>query len=137
VIGIASPRSRHAGRGRRHRHRYRLQLHAEGPELPAGLAPITLSPRALDKLRARSVPARSFYFDLKLLDEYFQGAHRYHHTAPVTMFYALREALAVIAEEGLEKRFERHRRNHLALVAGLEALGLRMHVTDPHSASGL
>lgn len=103
----------------------------KGLSCPPGLAPITLSPRALEKLRARTVPARSFYFDLKLLDEYFLGAHRYHHTAPVTMFYALREALAVIAEEGLEKRFERHRRNHLALVAGLEALGLRMHVADP------
>jgi alanine-glyoxylate transaminase/serine-glyoxylate transaminase/serine-pyruvate transaminase len=98
---------------------------------PPGLAPITLSPRALEKLRARTTPVRSFYLDLKLLDEYYEGAHRYHHTAPITMFYALHEALAAIAEEGLEARLERHRQNHLALVAGLEALGLRMHVADP------
>ena len=103
----------------------------KGLSCPPGLAPITLSPRALEKLRARTQPVRSFYFDLKLLDEYYEGAHRYHHTAPISMFYALREALAVIAEEGLEKRFERHRRNHLALVAGLEAMGLAMHVSDP------
>jgi alanine-glyoxylate transaminase/serine-glyoxylate transaminase/serine-pyruvate transaminase len=103
----------------------------KGLSCPPGLAPITLSPRALAKLRARSVPVRSFYLDLKLLDEYYQGAHRYHHTAPVSMFYALREALAVAVEEGLEERFERHRRNHLALVAGLEAMGLRMHVAEP------
>lgn len=98
---------------------------------PPGLSPMTLSPRALERLRARSAPVRSFYLDLKLLDEYYQGAHRYHHTAPITMFYALHEALAVIEDEGLERRFEHHRRNHLALVAGLEAMGLAMHVADP------
>ncbi len=103
----------------------------KGLSCPPGLAPITLSPRALEMLRARKVPVRSFYFDLKLLDDYYEGAHRYHHTAPITMFYALREALAVAVEEGLERRFERHRLNHLALVAGLEAMGLCMHVANP------
>lgn len=98
---------------------------------PPGLAPISLSPRALEVLRAREAPVRSFYFDLKLLDDYYEGAHRYHHTAPVSMFYALREALAVAVEEGLERRYERHRLNHLALVAGLEAMGLSMHVQNP------
>jgi len=103
----------------------------KGLGCPPGLAPVTVSPRALEQLRARKTPVRSFYFDLKLLDDYYEGAHRYHHTAPISMFYALREALAVIAEEGLEARFNRHRRNHLALVAGLEAMGLVMHVPDP------
>jgi alanine-glyoxylate transaminase/serine-glyoxylate transaminase/serine-pyruvate transaminase len=103
----------------------------KGLSCPPGLAPITISDRAMEQLRARKQAIRSFYFDLKLLDDYYEGAHRYHHTAPVTMFYALREALAVAMEEGLENRWERHRRNHLALVAGLEALGLQMHVPNP------
>ena len=103
----------------------------KGLSCPPGLAPIALSARALERLRARATPVRSFYFDLKLLDEYYDGAHRYHHTAPISMFYALREALAIIAEEGLERRFARHRCNHLAFVAGIEALGMRMHVPDP------
>ncbi len=103
----------------------------KGLSCPPGLAPIALSLRALERLRARTQPVRSFYFDLKLLDDYYEGAHRYHHTAPISMFYALREALAIITEEGLEARFARHRRNHLAFVAGIEALGLHMHVPDP------
>jgi alanine-glyoxylate transaminase/serine-glyoxylate transaminase/serine-pyruvate transaminase len=100
----------------------------KGLSCPPGLAPITISPRALEKLRSRKEPVQGWYFDLQLLDEYYGNAHRYHHTAPISMFYALREGLAVIAEEGLENRWERHRRNHLAFVAGVEALGLRMHV---------
>lgn len=103
----------------------------KGLSCPPGLAPITVSPRAMQKLRARTTPVRSFYCDLKLLDDYYDGAHRYHHTAPISMFYALREALLICLEEGLEKRWERHRRNHLALVAGIEAMGLRMHVLEP------
>jgi len=102
----------------------------KGLSCPPGLAPITLSPRALELLRQRQSPPRSWYFDLKLLDDYYDGAHRYHHTAPISMFYALREGLRIVAEEGLEARWERHRRNHLALVAGLEAMGLPMHVAD-------
>lgn len=102
----------------------------KGLSCPPGLAPITLSPRALEWLRAKSTPQRTWYLDLKLLDEYYDGAHRYHHTAPISMFYALREALLAIAEEGVENRFARHRRNHLAFVAGVEALGLKMHVAE-------
>jgi alanine-glyoxylate transaminase/serine-glyoxylate transaminase/serine-pyruvate transaminase len=104
----------------------------KGLSCPPGLAPITVSERAMERLRRRATPPRSWYLDLKLLDDYYDGAHRYHHTAPISMFYALREALAIIAEEGLENRWERHRRNHLALVAGLEAMGLTMHVAEPH-----
>ncbi|MFN3323931.1 MAG: pyridoxal-phosphate-dependent aminotransferase family protein [Bryobacteraceae bacterium] len=104
----------------------------KGLSCPPGLAPITVSPRAMERLRARKETPRVWYFDLKLLDEYFDGAHRYHHTAPITMFYALREALVAIKEEGLENRFERHRRNHLAVVAGLEAMGLTMLVPEGH-----
>ncbi|HUI79789.1 MAG TPA: hypothetical protein VLY24_17805 [Bryobacteraceae bacterium] len=74
-------------------------------------------------------PAPSWYLDLLLLDTYFEG-HRYHHTASATMFYALREGLALIAEEGLEARWERHRSNRLAFVAGIETMGLRMRVPE-------
>ena len=103
----------------------------KGLGCPPGLAPITVSPRALDRLRARTSPVHTWYLDLRLLDTYFTG-RRYHHTASATMFYALREGLALIAEEGLEARWERHRRNHLAFVAGIEAMGLEMYVAEPH-----
>lgn len=103
----------------------------KGLSCPPGLAPITISPRALERLRARTTPIPSFYLDLKLLDDYYEGAHRYHHTAPVSMLYAIREALAIATEEGAAKRFERHRTNHLAFVAGVEAMGLSMHVQNP------
>jgi alanine-glyoxylate transaminase/serine-glyoxylate transaminase/serine-pyruvate transaminase len=102
----------------------------KGLSCPPGLAPITLSPRALEWLRAKTTPQRNWYLDLKLLDEYYDGAHRYHHTAPISLFYALREALVAIAEEGVENRWARHRRNHLAFVAGIEAMGLRMLVAE-------
>jgi alanine-glyoxylate transaminase/serine-glyoxylate transaminase/serine-pyruvate transaminase len=95
-----------------------------------GLAPITLSAKALEKLRARKSAPATWYLDLKLLDEYYDGAHRYHHTAPISLFYALREALLTIEEEGLENRWKRHLQAHLGLVAGLEAMGLKMHVAD-------
>lgn len=97
---------------------------------PPGLAPITCSPRAVEFLRQRKSPPASWYLDLKLLLDYYASAHRYHHTAPISMFYALREALAIIEEEGLENRWQRHRRNHERFVAGLESIGLRMHVAE-------
>ena len=104
----------------------------KGLACPPGLAPVTISPRALDWLRKRGTMNRSFYLDLKLLDEYFLSAHRYHHTAPVSMFYALRDALAIIHDEGVENRFQRIARNHHAFVAGIEAMGLKMLVPEPH-----
>jgi alanine-glyoxylate transaminase/serine-glyoxylate transaminase/serine-pyruvate transaminase len=102
----------------------------KGLGCPPGLSPITVNERAMERRRARKTASPVWYFDLKLLDEYFDGAKRYHHTAPITMFYALREALLVMHEEGLANRFERHQRNHLAFVAGLEAMGLTMHVAE-------
>jgi alanine-glyoxylate transaminase/serine-glyoxylate transaminase/serine-pyruvate transaminase len=98
----------------------------KGMSCPPGLAPITCSPRAMDRLRARKSPQRTWYLDLKLLSEYYDGAHRYHHTAPISMFYALREGIALILDEGVEARFERHRQNAAKLTAGLEAMGLEM-----------
>lgn len=99
---------------------------------PPGLSPITLSPKALDALRARKTPCVSWYLDLKLIDEYWGSSHRYHHTTPITMFYALREALRLCRLETLEARFARHRLNHEAFVAGIEAMGLSMHVAPAH-----
>jgi alanine-glyoxylate transaminase/serine-glyoxylate transaminase/serine-pyruvate transaminase len=104
----------------------------KGLSCPPGLSPITVSERAMQVLRARKATPRTWYFDLKMLDEYYDTAHRYHHTAPISMFYALREGLCVINEEGLPHRWERHKRNHLALVAGLAAMGIQMYVAEPH-----
>jgi alanine-glyoxylate transaminase/serine-glyoxylate transaminase/serine-pyruvate transaminase len=101
----------------------------KGLACPPGLAPLTVSQKALDRLRARKSSNRVFYFDLKLLDDYFTG-RRYHHTAPVSMFYALREALTIIDEEGLENRFRRIETNHRAFVAGVEAMGMTMLVPE-------
>ena len=95
---------------------------------PAGLAPITLSPRAVERLEASENKSAGWYFDLKLLFGYWKEPRTYHHTAPISLLYALREALRIIHEETLEVRHARHRLNHLALVAGLEAMGLKMHV---------
>jgi alanine-glyoxylate transaminase/serine-glyoxylate transaminase/serine-pyruvate transaminase len=94
---------------------------------PPGLAPLSMSPRALDRLRNRSRPAPSWYFDLNMITKYWEGAKRvYHHTAPVSMIYALHAALAEIHQEGVETVFARHHRCHRQLVAGLEGLGLSM-----------
>jgi alanine-glyoxylate transaminase/serine-glyoxylate transaminase/serine-pyruvate transaminase len=98
---------------------------------------MAMSPSAMDWLRACSTPSRSWYLDLKLIHDYSTVSHRYHHTAPISMFYALREALLVIAEEGIENRWERHRRCHKSFVMGIEALGLRMHVPEEHRIATL
>jgi alanine-glyoxylate transaminase/serine-glyoxylate transaminase/serine-pyruvate transaminase len=103
----------------------------KGLGCPPGLAPITVSPRALERLCARTAPVHSWYLDLRLLEGYYTG-HKYHHTASATLFYALREGLAMAVEEGMKARWERHRRNHLAFVAGIEAMGMAMQVAEGH-----
>ncbi len=94
--------------------------------VPPGLAPITLSEKAIRRLSERRTPVQSWYLDLTMLRAYWGTDRRYHHTAPVSLNFALREALRLIEDEGLEKRFERHRVNHQALVAGIEAMGLKL-----------
>jgi alanine-glyoxylate transaminase/serine-glyoxylate transaminase/serine-pyruvate transaminase len=101
----------------------------KGLSCPPGLAPFTASPRAVERLKTRKSPVSAWYLDLRLLGEYFDG-HQYHHTASATLFYALHEGLRLIHAEGLENRFARHVCAHQALVAGLERLGLRMHVEE-------
>ncbi len=103
----------------------------KGLSCPPGLAPITVSPRAMEVLQARTTPNRSWYFDIKLISDYLIESHRYHHTASATMFYALREGLALIEEEGLRSRWERHHEAHLDFVKKVEKLGLTMHVPTP------
>src|SRR5262245_53619346 len=93
---------------------------------PPGLAPITVSERALDALRRRKSKVQSWYLDLAMVAKYWGEDRTYHHTAPISMNYALREALRIIQEEGLERRWARHQLNHRALVAGIEAMGLQM-----------
>ncbi|HEU4690347.1 MAG TPA: alanine--glyoxylate aminotransferase family protein [Vicinamibacterales bacterium] len=93
----------------------------KGLGAPSGLAPITFSASA----RSRRVQSRSFYFDLALLEDYWRG-RKYHHTISAPLVYALREALAVVEEEGLEARWARHEQNHRALVEGLTELGLQL-----------
>jgi alanine-glyoxylate transaminase/serine-glyoxylate transaminase/serine-pyruvate transaminase len=109
----------------------------KGLSCPPGLSPMAMSPRAMEFLRARTTPSRSWYLDLKLIHDYSTVSHRYHHTAPISMFYALREALMVIAEEGIENRWERHRRSNRTFVNGVEAMGLRMHVPEQHRIATL
>ena len=99
----------------------------KGLGCPPGLAPVTVSPRAVERLKSRQTPVQSFYLDLQLLDTFYTG-HKYHHTASATLWYALREGLAMVAEEGLPARWDRHRQNHEAFVAGIEAMGLSMYV---------
>jgi alanine-glyoxylate transaminase/serine-glyoxylate transaminase/serine-pyruvate transaminase len=98
----------------------------KGLSCPPGLSPITVSPRAMEWLKARTTPNRSWYFDIKLIADYLVQSHRYHHTASATMFYGLREGLALIEEEGLQNRWERHHQAHLEFVRQIEALGLEM-----------
>jgi alanine-glyoxylate transaminase/serine-glyoxylate transaminase/serine-pyruvate transaminase len=109
----------------------------KGLSCPPGLSPMAMSPRAMEFLRARTTPSRSWYLDLKLIHDYSTVSHRYHHTAPISMFYALREALMVITEEGIENRWERHRRCNKVFVKSIEAMGLRMHVPQEHRIATL
>lgn len=104
----------------------------KGLSCPPGLSPMFLSQQAMDWLATRKTPVRSWYLDIKMIRDYTTVSHRYHHTAPISMFYALREALAVIAEEGIENRWARHLRCHKMFVQAIEAMGLRMHVREGH-----
>lgn len=93
---------------------------------PPGLSPVSFSPAALERMDARKTKVKSWYLDVSMLKNYYTGGggRAYHHTAPVNMVYALREALAIVVEEGLEARIARHRDMHELLRKGLESLGL-------------
>ncbi|MGH9463654.1 MAG: pyridoxal-phosphate-dependent aminotransferase family protein [Vicinamibacteria bacterium] len=101
-----------------------------------GLAPVTLSSRAVESIAKRRHPVRSWYLDALLLDKYWTGKG-YHHTSSSTLNYALLEALVLIEEEGLSNRLRRHLENHGALVAGIEAMGLEMLVAPEYRLPSL
>ncbi len=104
---------------------------------PPGLSPLTVSPRARQVLQSRRSKVPSFYLDLNLIEKYWGKERTYHHTAPISLNYALREALRLVYEEGLEARFARHRANAELLWRGLEALGIKMHVPLEHRLPSL
>jgi alanine-glyoxylate transaminase/serine-glyoxylate transaminase/serine-pyruvate transaminase len=104
------------------------------------LAPITVGPRAMEKVKARKAKSRTWYLDFQLLFQYWgeTGATKkraFHHTAPISSIYGLHEALRLILEEGLEARWARHEQAHRTLVAGLDTLGLRLFTPATHRAT--
>lgn len=99
---------------------------------PPGLSPVTLSPRFEEVLSKRRTKVQSWYLDLTMIRQYWGEERFYHHTAPVTMVYALHAALGLILEEGLERVFRRHLLNGRALQAGLEAMGLKLFAQEGH-----
>ena len=93
---------------------------------PPGLSPISFSDRAVEVIQNRKTSIQSFYLDMTLLESYWHGEKRsYHHTVSMSLIYALREALRVVLEEGLDVRYQRHVRNARALLAGAKAIGLQ------------
>lgn len=99
---------------------------------PPGLAPVSLSPRALEAATKRKTKVQSWYLDVNLLASYWGQDRVYHHTAPISMNYALHEALRLVLAEGLENRWRRHEQNHLALKKGLAAMGLQIASQEGH-----
>ena len=99
---------------------------------PPGMAPVSFSQRGVDAINARKTKVQSWYLDMTMVQRYWNEERFYHHTAPITMVYALREALRLVHEEGLEPRFARHVKNHQALKAGLAALGIGYATAEGH-----
>jgi alanine-glyoxylate transaminase/serine-glyoxylate transaminase/serine-pyruvate transaminase len=104
---------------------------------PPGIAPLTLSPRAVDKLAKRKSQVANWYLDMSMLGKYWGSDRTYHHTAPINMNYALRESLRIVAEEGLETRWARHQTNAELFWDGLAEIGLECHVAREHRLPSL
>ncbi|MBD2354446.1 alanine--glyoxylate aminotransferase family protein [Tolypothrix sp. FACHB-123] len=100
----------------------------KGLGCPPGASPFTMSPRAIEKLQQRRTKVANWYLDMNLLGKYWGNERVYHHTAPINLYYALREALRLVAEEGLANCWQRHQKNVEYLWDGLEDLGLSLHV---------
>jgi alanine-glyoxylate transaminase/serine-glyoxylate transaminase/serine-pyruvate transaminase len=98
---------------------------------PPGMSPITVNARVEEMLRNRKSKVQSWYFDMTSIINYWGKDRTYHHTPPIPLIYALHEALRIVLEEGLEASWERHRQNQMALIAGLEAMGLALFVQNP------
>ncbi|HTN74895.1 MAG TPA: aminotransferase class V-fold PLP-dependent enzyme, partial [Pirellulaceae bacterium] len=99
---------------------------------PPGLAPVSFSPRAMEVILGRKTKVQSWYLDVSMLANYWGQNRVYHHTGPINMSYALYEAARIVLEEGLEACFARHRQNHLALKAGLAAIGIGYAAQEGH-----
>jgi alanine-glyoxylate transaminase/serine-glyoxylate transaminase/serine-pyruvate transaminase len=99
---------------------------------PPGLAPVSFSSRAVETIMGRKKKVQSWYLDMSMLASYWGKDRVYHHTAPINMSYALHEALRLVLDEGLEACFARHTLNHLALKAGLAALGIKYAAQEGH-----
>lgn len=104
---------------------------------PPGPSPITFGARAIEKLHARATKVSNWYLDVSLVEKYWGKERTYHHTAPISSNYALYEGLRAVAEEGLENRWARHRRNAELLWDGLQELGLELHVAEAYRAPSL
>ena len=100
----------------------------KGLGCPPGASPFTMGPRAVEKLQQRGTKVPNWYLDMTLLSKYWGKERTYHHTAPINLYYALREALRLIAEEGIENSWTRHQKNVEYLWESLENLGLSLHV---------
>ena len=98
---------------------------------PPGMSPITVGPRMEEAMHNRKTPVQSWYFDLTAVMSFWGKDRTYHHTPPISLIFALREALRIVFEEGLEAGWQRHRQNQQALIAGVEALGLELFVPNP------
>lgn len=104
----------------------------KGLGCPPGLSPVSFSPRAAEVFSKRKTKVQSWYLDVNLVEHYWDSERFYHHTGPITMVYALYEGLRLVLEEGLQERYARHRRNHEALKAGLQAMGLTYIANEKH-----
>jgi alanine-glyoxylate transaminase/serine-glyoxylate transaminase/serine-pyruvate transaminase len=104
---------------------------------PPGLAPLTVGERGRDRLRNRRTKVPNWYLDLTQIEAYWGTSRTYHHTAPISMNFALREALRIVEEEGLEKRWERHATNACEMWQGLESLSLQLIVPVDHRLPSL
>jgi alanine-glyoxylate transaminase/serine-glyoxylate transaminase/serine-pyruvate transaminase len=104
---------------------------------PPGIAPLSFGARAVEKLNSRKSKVPNWYLDLTMVGKYWGSERTYHHTAPINMNYALREALRLVAEEGLETRWQRHRENAELLWDGLQEIGLECHVAAEHRLPSL
>ncbi|BAU65247.1 aminotransferase class V [Stanieria sp. NIES-3757] len=104
----------------------------KGLGCPPGASPFTMSAKAIAKLKSRRTPVANWYLDMSLLSKYWGSERVYHHTAPINLYYGLREALRLVAEEGLEKRWQRHQTNAELLWKGLAELNLVCHVEQQY-----
>jgi alanine-glyoxylate transaminase / serine-glyoxylate transaminase / serine-pyruvate transaminase len=104
----------------------------KGLGCPPGLSPVSFSPRAVEAINKRKTRVQSWYLDVTTVQKYWGQDRAYHHTAPITMIYAIREGLRIVLEEGLQARWQRHEKHHRAIKAGLNALGLTYAADEKH-----